>query len=215
VETRQFKALGICLSLFCGTASGDVIVRLGFTGLTDNNAEDVETGQAQLSVDVGNDIGGGLRANQVRFRFHNDGDKPCSITDIYFDDGQLLGIAFLENTEGLVEFSQGAAPPNLPGGELAAPPFETTAGFSADSDPPILPLGINPGENLGIIFDIQPGYDRFDVVDELADESLRIGIHVQGFASGGSESFLNVPTPEPATLGLMLLVAPFLRRRGV
>jgi len=45
------------------------------------------------------------------------------------------------------------------------------------------------------------------VLGELADGTLRIGIHVQGFATGGSESFVNVPLPEPATFGLLALGA--------
>ena len=57
-------------------------------------------------------------------------------------------------------------------------PFVTTLGFSADSDPPVQSLGVNPGESLGIIFDLQPGGTFADVVGELASGALRIGIHV-------------------------------------
>lgn len=211
---RNISALGVCLLFFSGIAPADVIVSLGFNGVTGNDAGDTNTGEDQLFVDVGNDIGGMLlRDNQVRFSFINDGPNACSITDIYFDDGHLLGIAFLENDpNGPVQFSQGASPPNLPGGEMAVPPFETTAGFSADSDPPVQHFGINPGERLGIVFDIQPGYNLFDIPEDLADGSLRIGIHVQGFASGGSESFIN-EVPEPMSLGLLLIAIPVLRPR--
>jgi hypothetical protein len=93
-----------------------------------------------------------------------------------------------------VSFSQGASPPDLPGGEDCVPDFDVTAGFSADSDPPAQPNGVNPTEWLDITFDLQSGQTFDDVVAQLNSGALRIGIHVQGFANGGSESFINDPT---------------------
>jgi len=212
---RRFGLAGLILGSACSDlARADVFATLPFDGLTNNNADDTATGEGQMNVDVGNDIGGALqRDNQVRFTFINLGPNASSITDIYFDDGSLLGIAFLENDPNNVEFSQGADPPNLPGGEMADPPFETTLGFSADSDPPVEPLGVNPGERLGIVFDLMEGKTIPDVLDDLRTGALRIGIHVQGFASGGSESFINIPLPEPGTFTLCLLGAAALARR--
>jgi hypothetical protein len=98
--------------------------------------------------------------------------------------------------------------------------FQTTAGFSADSNQPVQPNGINPGEFLQIIFSLQSGGTLQDVYNELVTGELRIGIHVQGFDSGGSESFINTPptsVPEPTTMllfGLGLLgVAGFGRMK--
>jgi len=142
-------------------------------------------GEAQLFVELFD------LTTQVNFVFTNTGPDASSITDVYFDNGSLLGIASIINTPTLVEFSQLASPPDLPGGNLVVPPFTVTMGFSADSDPPAQPLGVNPGESLGIIFDLEAGGTFADVVDELASGELRIGIHVQGYASGGSEAFVN------------------------
>jgi hypothetical protein len=119
----------------------------------------------------------------------------------------LLGIAgLIDADDGVggdpgVDFSQYAAPSNLPGANNESPPFETTAGFSADSDDPAVQLnGVNPGETLGILFDLQEGLAYANVIDDLASGDLRIGIHVQGFKGEGSESFVAVP--EPATIVL-------------
>ncbi len=177
-------------------------------------------GEAQMFVELV-DLG-----SQVEFVFTNIGPELSSITDVYFDDGTLLGIAYINNTAGLVEFSQLATPPDLPGGNLVVPPFVTTTGFSADSDPPVQPLGVNPGEHLGIVFDLQAGGTHQDVVDDLASGILRIGIHVQGFASGGSEAFVNngifdpgngngvIPAPAAILLGSIgVACVGWLRRR--
>lgn len=176
-----------------------------FGCITGNLAGDCAIGEAQLAVEL-TDLGSG----QVLFTFSNSGPAASSITGVYFDDGTLLGIAGLIDSDDDalgsfgdpgVDFSQGASPPDLPGGNTVG--FQTTAGFLADSDPPVQPNGVNPLQTLGVVFDLQFGGTFADVVSELVSGELRIGIHVQGFASGGSESFVNVPVPEPGTALLL------------
>lgn len=169
----------------------------GFYSITNNKPADAAIGEAQLSVDVTSSSGGAL------FTFRNSGPLASSITDVYFDDGTLLGIVSVYDGPG-VAFSPAAKPWNLPGGADMPVPFVTTAGFSADSDPAVQPNGVNPGESLGIFFNLQPGSTYSDVLSQLASGELRIGIHVQGFTGGGSESFVNAaPVPEPATMLLL------------
>jgi hypothetical protein len=170
-------------------------------------------------------------AHQVKFVFSNSGPYASSITDVYFDDGTLLGIAYLIDADDPdahdilgdsgVDFSPGGSPPNLPGGNSADPAFEVTAGFLADSDSPTQPNGVNPGERLGVVFNLKEKNGTYQTVDSILaalrqdpniDGALRIGIHVQGFQNGGSESFINTPpgppdestgiVPEPASLSL-------------
>lgn len=157
----------------------------------------------------------GPGGSQVSFTFTNAGPSAASITDIYFDDGTLLGIASIANGSG-VSFSMPATPGNLPAGNNASPAFVATAGFTADSLPPVQPNGVNPGETVAIVFDLLSGGSLADVLAELADGRLRIGLHVQGFASSGSESFVNTPLPEPGALALLALAvaALALRRRA-
>jgi hypothetical protein len=193
-------------------------VTINFECLTNNNAGDCAIGEAQMSVDLtdyGND--------QVLFSFYNTGSEASSIEGVYFDDGTLLGIASLiDADDGVggddgVDFSEGASPGELPGAQNADPVFETTAGFLADSDTPIPKEGVNPGEWLGIVFDLQPGVTYADTVAALGTD-LRIGIHVIDFASGGSESFVSTVIPVPAAVwlfgsGLLGLVGMARRRR--
>ncbi len=186
------------------SASADVL-HLGFKSVTNSIAGDVAIGQAQLSVEVTDE---GLGAGQVKFIFRNVGPAASSICDVYFDDdGALQGIAGLVNGPG-VSFTPGSAsPPDLPGGNNASPPFQVTTGFLADSNAPVQPNGVNPGEELAILFNLSSGGTFADVKAALISLDLRIGIHVQGFQSGGSESFVNDPpvnpVPEPTSLSLL------------
>jgi hypothetical protein len=135
-----------------------------------------------------------------------------SVTDIYFDDGTLLGISQVINSAG-VSFARNATPGDLPERNLLSPPFETTVGFSADSDSPITANGVQSGEMLTIEFDLKAGGLLSDVISEINDGTLRIGLHVQSFSDGSSEAMVNNAVPEPASLMLLGLGSLVLARR--
>jgi hypothetical protein len=186
-------------------------VTLSFFCITNNNAGNCGIGEAQLTVDV-TDLGSG----SVNFRFNNSGPAVSSITEVYFDDGTLLGLSSVLHSAGDPWTGGSASPPNLPGGNLIDPPFVATAGFLAESDPPPPHNGVRPGEWLDVIFALNGTYS--DVIDELTDGRLRIGMHVIAFSSGGSESFVNNPVPVPAAVwllgsGLLGLVGVARRRK--
>ena len=172
-----------------------------FDCISNNNSQNCQTGALQLGVEV---IAG--PAGQAQFIFRNTGASAASITDIYFDNGTLLGIASITNGPG-VDFSQGANPGNLPGGNSMNPPFQATAGFTADSDSPAQPNGVNPGETVSIFFTLQSGGSFADVIRELYSREIRVGVHVQGFGNGGSESFVNALTPVPVPAAAWLLLS--------
>ena len=194
-EAVKKRLIGVSLwmVLIAGaTANGDTITlgSWGFSNITHTNTVNAAIGEAQLTVDL---VDRGGVSPSVAFLFKNAGPKASSITDLYFDDGSnhtLLQIADLVGSTG-VRFSVGATPGNLPGANNASPRFRTTLGLSADSDSPVQPNGVNPGEWLSVVFDLQSGKTSASVLDDLVRRDLRIGIHVQGFANGGSESFVN------------------------
>lgn len=171
----------------------------GFTQITSNGSPGISS---QLQVEVS-----AVGSSQVRFHFTNSGSVDSSIADIYFDDGALLDLADIINGPEGVSFSQNATPGNLSGGNSISPQFETTTGFSADSDPPVSPNGVNPGEWVDIIFTLQPDKTYEDVIaalnlgtsDPAATGSLRLGLHVQSIGADSneedSESFIHSPIP--------------------
>jgi hypothetical protein len=228
-------AFAAVLAFSAAPAQADTVT-LGFYNITNNKAADAATGEAQLFVDVikYDQYGDGtiIGPDQVAFKFRNTGPNASYISDIYFDDGALLGIAQVVNGTG-VDFKSPANNENLPGGNDIDPKFKTTSGFSAQNDSGAA-NGVNPGEFVDIIFDLKDSKTYADVIAALAlpiprtiapepDNWLRIGIHVQGFPPppgstvGGSESFVNNPVPLPGAVlllgaGLVRLVA-YARRR--
>jgi len=182
-----------------------------FLPLTNFSATNSAAGVAQLFVDVSS-----VSATQIAFTFRNVGPAASSITDVYFDDGAYVsGMASISSMPG-VSFSPNASPPNVPGANNASPAFSTTVGLSADSNPPAQPNGVNPGEQVVLTLNLQHGKTFADVIAamNMPRDNFRVAMHVQGFANGGSESFIhNVPTPGTlALMGLGGLLAACRRR---
>lgn len=190
-----------------------------------------ENAQASLiSLDIYTDNGGFADGSQVnlyvevtedsgraRFEFYNDSSVYSSIAQIYFEDdgGLLSGPPDIDNGPG-TSFSLGGSPGHLPGGNDFIPTFNKPADFMASADNPAPTNGINPtsgpDEWVALIFDFVSGNTISDVLDDLQDGTLRIGVHLIALPDGSSES---AATPEPATLGLILLGSlMLLRRRG-
>jgi hypothetical protein len=199
-------AMGL-LAFSQAQAAPTILTFRGITG-NDTSGNAVADGAANLKAEV-IDLG----AQGAGFRFTNDSDSS-SLTDVYFDDGALLAISRITSSGG-VSFAQGASPPNLPGGNSIAPAFATTVGFLADSNSPVSHNGVQntdtTGEWLQIDFSLKSGKTFADVLTALTlpagDDWLRVGLHVQAFEGGYSESFINLPVmavPEPETYVLML-----------
>lgn len=212
----------VCLGLACGVNAQ--ASTLSFSCITNNLAGDCTIGQSQLLVDV---IG---TTKGVSFTFKNNVGSASSITEVYFDAGasSLSGVPLptITDSDGTstdVAFSLDSNPANLPGANNASPPFNasTSTAFTADSDTKNggkMAHGVNGStEWLTMDYSLQAGKSLNDVLTELSNGKLRLGMHVTGFTSSGSESFVNdrglppsiVPVPAAAWLlgsGLIGLV---------
>jgi hypothetical protein len=214
----------LCVS--AGAARADYVSSpYSFTAITNNNLGAPEALEAQVKMEV---RGTSLSAETVTFRFYVDFDVKdavaMSLTDVYFDDGTILG-ATLSVTESVgVAFTPPAKPEDLPGGNSIDPKFETTKGFSAVADSPnVLANGVNAkGEYVDFTFALIDDQTVQDVLDDLASGVLRVGVHVQGIApAGGSEAGITgggpphvVPGPTVVPLALSCAAfGLFLRRR--
>lgn len=239
------RAAGVvfCVLLAMAVGAPAEAATYTFRGITGNSATNTATGERQLTMEVTEAESirvAGRTYNQVNFTFRNSGPGASSITDVYFDDGTLMGISQITDSGAGVSFAQGASPGSLPGGSSIRPGFETSVVYgqslSADSNSPTQPMGVNPGEWLRITVALINNKTFTDTLSMLERglglrpgdspyDTLRVGIHVQGFANGGSESFINgpslggnppgeaVPLPGVVWGGVALLGGTLLRRR--
>lgn len=209
MEILRALALFVALGLVPGAASA---ASFSFDCITNKHASNCATAETQLRMDV-NSIAG----DQVEFIFTNTGLEVSTIAAIYFDDGVLAELATIVDNPPAVDFDQiFPGKSNLPGGKLASPPFVATKEFSAGSVSPAHASGVDPGESVGLIFDLMPGKTFADLLNDLALGNLRVGVHVIKFRHGGNESLINASVPEPPALlllGIALGAAAFVRRR--
>jgi hypothetical protein len=200
-----------------------------FKRLTNTSSSDVASQLSVVVSDAGVFTGNGnpnddkyKGRNQVTFKFLNNVGTASSITDVYFDDGSLLDLVTVSSSSG-VNMSEVATPSNLPGGKDIG--FNTSKGFSADSETPILANGVNTKDEwVTLTFVLKSGMSYDDTIDAIEmsldpknqgtdiEGGLRIGVHVQGIgADGKSDSYYNGDqnnsgqgndVPEPATMTL-------------
>jgi len=184
--------------------------------VTDNNAGDCAIAFDQISLDVTSD-----GDDQVLFDFANTGSEMLTLARIYFDDGSLMELLSISNGGGVnFTFDPFPGPNDLPGGENALDqfgnpdPFVTTLGFLSGATAPPPTNGLEPGENVVLTFELAQGQTIDDILAELGDGTLRVGVHLINFASGGSESLTTIPEPGTfAMLGLGILGLGVIARR--
>ncbi len=220
------------------TFAGVISKTYGFSRITNNAAEDVFS---QLTVVVSGDDSPTIGPHSATFTFYNAATVDSSITDIYFQDGTLLGVASISSSAGAL-FSQGASPGNLPAGNSLTPKFVTTSGLSFDSVQPVSSNGVDAATewvsitfsliNSKTIVDTIAAMDRVNTVGaasiwdnkgaylQSGVSALRIGIHVQSIGAGSdSDSFVSTDlphAPEPTsfvTFSAMVALTLLSRRR--
>jgi hypothetical protein len=223
-------AVAMCavMGVFVSTLQADITesVTFHFDAITSNDpcGDAVEAGENQLSMDVFNNGG------HVKFRFRNEGPVHSSITGVWFDDGSLLGIERIIDSETIgdidpctidghvdVDFEPDGNQ-NLPGGSEIEYPFVAIKGFTVKAEASPTLNGVESSDPcsapeyqdqwLQIEFQLEGEQTLEDVLAELMSgdpyPTLRVGLHVQSFDTpfGTSESFINNPVPEPMTICL-------------
>jgi hypothetical protein len=195
----------------------------GFEAISDNSGvSGLMAAQLSLEVTV-------YGSDQVLFAFKNN-IAPYSvgtpeegiIGSVFFEDGALLQLAIVLDTDNFpttypgVDFETSENPESktFPAGGTLDPPFQTTAHFWATTDGQLNTNGVNPGEQVGIVFDLEEGATFADVITAISlgftnpdpggDISLRIGVHVQNLGpNGDSDALISTPIPASVVLGML------------
>lgn len=190
--------------LVCTLGAGSAFATLyQFEIFTDNGNFNDDPGM-NIYMDVTN--GGSV----AEFTFYNNSTVQTSVTNIYFDDGPMIGAAMnIVNGSG-TNFAEDG-PTNLPGGNMIG--FDADREFNIGAEPAPPSNGINnigPDEwaTVELILD---GFTLLDVLTALDSGTLRVGIHIQDFTDGSSESAVNIP--EPATILMLGLGGLALRKK--
>lgn len=174
----------------------------------------VPTIDTQLQITVSDQTANGdLLVGEVRFTFENLGPMASSITDVFFQDGEIIGAADPLAADGVNFVERDGDPASLPGGELIN--FDATRQFSRAFEPTD---GIDPGEQLTLYLKLLGGQTYEDVLSALQrggasypnsmpNGGLRVGIHIEtpGALDGASFVMVTVPLPGAAWAGFVLL----------
>jgi hypothetical protein len=194
-ENKLFS-LFVATIIFVFTVAISQATTLSFYNI-ENNTVDISD---QLGVDVKDEESG------ITFTFYNNVGIQSSVTDIYFDQGSLdlfSGFTMIDSFGAL--FSPTATPGNLPGG--------SAIGFSADYS---FDSSGNPTNGLDASTDyvtflatVGADYTSYDdFITALLNGDARIGLHIQGYEDGESDSYVSqVPIPAAGILFASALVA--------
>jgi hypothetical protein len=154
------------------------------------------------------DVPGG---DQALFTFTNNCDSDGVLGRIFFMENDLMDfVEILPPENDFWSLKEGNA--MLPGGHPLG--FTPQNSFGVYADPARPKTGLHYDEFVTLLFDLTDGVTFSDVIAEIDDQSLGVGLHAQSLPGGSSASFSTIP--EPLTLSLLGIGTLLIRnkRRG-
>ena len=158
--------------------------------------------------------------DQALFTFINNCDSDGVLGRLFFMENDLMiynkvfGASERYDQYDEIPFSLYEKNAMLPGGHPLG--FTPQNSFGVYADPARPKTGLHYDEFVTILFDINvdDGFTFDDIIAEIDDQSLGVGLHAQALPGGTSASFSTIP--EPLTLSLLGIGTLLIRnkRRG-
>jgi len=133
---------------------------------------------------------------RVMITFHNRASVPCTVSDIYFMDGNTFSISVQSARDTSAAGSPACAIDITTGIEQSAPGlYHDTSSYQVIKRCPDgvagMRDGIQPNESLGIVFDLQAGVTLADIVGALSKGILNISLKLLGASEGPGGILVN------------------------
>ena len=141
------------------------------------------------------------------FQFVNQSLITSSVAAIYFDEDHFDGVIDIITSQGVAINVDTAKPGELPQAGSLDPSFTSSISFGSEKPP--AHDGINPGQEMTIIFQLNDSPGSSNWIEDFLTGQLRVGAHVIGLPDGSSYSAVS-QIPEPATLSILGLGSIFL-----
>ena len=205
-EIKLFEAFAVVALFFCVlgmTAQAKLYIFGQITG------DDLGLCPEAFTMEVTDVVG----EDQALFTFTNNCDSDGVLGRLFFMDNDLILFNSIFDQADGVSFSERLKDnAMLPGGHSLGFTPHNTYGIYADPARP--KNGLHYEDYVSILFDLVDGVSFDEVIADIDDQSLGLGIHAQSLPGGASASF--TPIPEPLTLSLLGIGTLLIRnkRRG-
>lgn len=204
-EMKLFDALAICVVCFCVLGVSRVHAELYVFG-------QITGGQTGLNPDAFTMEVTEAGMDQTLFTFTNNCGGEGVLARIFFMENDLMAFNQILEVPAGKGWSLYEKKAMLPGGQPLG--FTPHNSFGIFADPARPKNGLETGEFISILFDLVDGVSFDNIITEIDNQSLGIGIHTQSLPGGGSASFTTIP--EPLSLALLGIGTILIRnkRRG-